>query len=383
MHRRPVPAQLAALCALFWVALSCTPASASSPDATVGVFRGAVGVDAVGAWEAWLGRPAHRVVDFLARESWAKIAAPTWWADGWGASAYRDRMVYSVPMLPDTASTLPGGAAGAYDHHFGQLARLLIARGQGSATIRLGWEFNGGWYRWNAALAPVSFVTYWRRIVSAMRRQPGAAFKFDWCLNLGRGTVAPDKVYPGDAYVDYIGADVYDHGWQPGYQDHTKRWQELVEQPYGLRWHRDFARAHGKPLSFPEWGAVSDPAGHGGGDNPHFIRAMHDWIASNNVAYHSYFEYDTDKPIRLMTGNFPAAAAEFRRLFGPAPTPSNPPRSTPKRPVRPRAKAKRRKCVRRVRWVKTRDGRRRICRKGREPASKKRRGKPRHSASPW
>ncbi|MGH2715428.1 MAG: hypothetical protein ACRDM7_16355, partial [Thermoleophilaceae bacterium] len=65
-------------------------------------------------WEAWLGRPAHRVLDFLARESWEKIAAPVWWVDGWSRSAYRRRLVYSVPMLPETPSTLSAGARGAY-----------------------------------------------------------------------------------------------------------------------------------------------------------------------------------------------------------------------------------------------------------------------------
>jgi Glycosyl hydrolase family 26 len=275
----------------------------------------------VAAWEAWLGRPAYRVLDFLARENWDKIAAPTWWVDNWGRSAYASRVVYSVPMLPDTPSSLAQGATGAYDAHFERLARLLVSRGQGGATIRLGWEFNGDWYRWNAAQDAGAFVAYWRRIVDAMRRQPGAAFKFDWCPNLGRGTIAPDRVYPGDGYVDVVGADVYDHGWMPGYQDPAKRWEELMNQPYGLRWQRDFARAHGKPVSFPEWGLVLHAGGHGGGDNPSFVQRMYEWIAANDVAYHSYFEVDMPGvPIRLMTGRFPNAAAEFKRLFGPPPT---------------------------------------------------------------
>jgi hypothetical protein len=304
---------------LLVVCLAAAPtARAASPATTVGVFRGAVNKSAVAEWEAWLGRPAYRVMDYFARESWDKIAAPSWWVDGWSRSAWRDRIVYSVPMLPDTPSSLAAGARGEYDAHFERLARMLIGRGQGAATIRLGWEFNGEWHRWNAAVDPHAFVIYWRRIVSAMRRQPGAAFRFDWCPNLGRGSIAPDRAYPGDEYVDYVGADVYDHGWAPGYRDPALRWRELVEQPYGLRWQRDFARAHGKRLSFPEWGVVERADGHGGGDNPYFIERMHDWIAANDVAYHVYFEVDMPgAPIRLMTGRFPEAAAAFRRLFGP------------------------------------------------------------------
>jgi len=313
------PRVLPALLAVCLAALATAgPSHAGSPASTVGVFRGAVNTAAVANWEAWLGRPAHRVLDYLARESWDKIAAPSWWVDGWSRSAYSDRVVYSVPMLPDTPSSLAEGARGDYDDHFERLARMLIARRQGAATIRLGWEFNGDWYRWNAAADRSAFVTYWRRVVRAMRRQPGAAFRFDWCPNLGRGSVAPARVYPGDAFVDYIGADVYDHGWAPGYRDPVRRWRELRDQPYGLRWQRDFARAHRKRMSFPEWGLVERADGHGGGDNPYFVKRMHHWIAANNVAYHVYFEVDMPgAPIRLMTGRFPKAAAAFRRLFGP------------------------------------------------------------------
>ena len=38
-----------------------------------------------------------------------------------------------------------------------------------------------------------------------------------------------------------------------------------VKAPFGLEWHRDFARRHGKRMSYPEWG-VGDV-----GDNPFFF----------------------------------------------------------------------------------------------------------------
>jgi hypothetical protein len=309
-------------CALILLVVCLAAAAPAEAAPPAGVFRSAANPAAVARWETWLGRPAHTVLDFLARESWTKISSPTWWVERWSRSPYRDRLVYSVPMLPDTSGTLAAGARGAYDHHFRRLARLLVAHGQGGVRIRLGWEFNGDWHRWNAARHPRAFVAYWRRVVRAMRRQPGAAFRFDWCPNLGRGTIAPSRVYPGDRYVDFIGADVYDHGWRPGYRRPRPRWRELRDQPYGLRWQRDFARAHRKPISFPEWGIVERADGHGGGDNPYFIERMHDWIAANDVAYHNYFEVDMPgAPIRLMTGRFPRAAAEFRRLFGPGAVP--------------------------------------------------------------
>lgn len=346
-------------------------ASASSASGTLGVYRGSGGAERVAEWERWTGRPAYRVLDFLDRASWDKIENPTWWVNSWRDSAYRERVVYSVPMLPDSpgSASLAIGATGAYDEHFARLARLLISRGQAGAAIRLGWEFNGDWYRWNAALDPDAFVTYWRRIVRAMRAQPGAAFKFDWCPNDGKGTIAPDRVYPGDAYVDYVGADVYDHGWSPGYQDPTQRWREIRDQPYGLAWQRQFAGEHGKPTSFPEWAVVR--SAHGGGDSPEFIRRMYDWIESGNVAYSIYFEVDTGAPMRLMTGNFPNATSAFQTLFGapapvpkdaaPAPSPSlpaaQPPAATPKRPAKKKTKRKaRHACARQAKRVRNARG---------------------------
>jgi glycosyl hydrolase family 26 len=304
--------------------LACAgPASAdaAAPAGTIGVFRGATNYEAIRSWEGWLGSPAHRVLDYLAREDWSKIATPYWWVGRWQSSAYRDRLVYSVPMLPDNEGTLAEGATGAYNPHFASLARMLVAGGQGSSTIRLGWEFNGSWYRWSAVRDPTSFAAYWREIVRAMRSVPGARFTFDWSPNLGPNSMNPERAWPGDAYVDYVGADVYDHGWQAGYKEPARRWQELMNEPYGLRWHRDFARAHRKRMTFPEWGLVLRGDGHGGGDDPYFVQRMHDWIAANDVAYAIYFEVDSGAPIRLMTGHFPRAAACFRRLFGPTPVP--------------------------------------------------------------
>ncbi len=111
-----------------------------------------------------------------------------------------------------------------------------------------------------------------------MRSVPGQHFEFDWCPTLGKASVAPDRAYPGDAYVDYVGADVYDNSWIADYRDPVARWNDFVTQPYGLQWQSDFATAHGKPMTFPEWGLSTRSDGHGGGDDPYFIQQMYDWI---------------------------------------------------------------------------------------------------------
>jgi len=301
------------------VAMLCVPgaASAADPSATLGVYVGANKPLKVAQYEQWRGRPVARVLDFLADDDWSKIAWPTWWTNGWAASPYKDRLVYSVPMLPRYTGTMQQGATGAYNWNFVELAKTLRKSGQPTAVIRLGWEFNGSWYRWAAGPNPQAYIRYYRQIVTAMRSVTGTAFTFDWSATMGPSAMPADAAYPGDAYVDTIGLDVYDQYWGPNPTDPEARWNSYVSMPYGLAWHRDFAAAHGKPMSFPEWGVIIRSDGHGGGDSPTFIQHMRDWIAANNVAYSMYFEYATTaNKSALMTGMFSQSAAKFLQLFG-------------------------------------------------------------------
>lgn len=297
----------------FLVALGIAAPSAGAAD--LGVYAGAANPAGVNAWGDWLDRQPTYAIDFLASNTWNEISDPIWWLHGWQGSGHH--VVYSVPMVPSDGSTLAAGATGAYDHHFTRLAQNLVAYGFDNATIRLGWEFNGDWFAWTASADSAAFVTYWQRIVTAMRAVDGAGFRFDWNPIAG-GNFPVEAAYPGDEWVDVIGLDVYDQGWWAGWQDPVQRWNELLTQPYGLQWHRDFALAHGKPISFPEFGLSDSPAHHGGGDAPYFVEQMYDWIGLNKdiVEYYAYFEFAG--PIgnsALMSESFPVASARFQELF--------------------------------------------------------------------
>jgi hypothetical protein len=44
---------------------------------------------------------------------------------------------------------------------------------------------------------------------------------------------------------------------------------------------------------------------------------MIDWIASNNVAYHNYWDYQADDyDAKLSNGRLPAAGALYRSAYG-------------------------------------------------------------------
>lgn len=310
--------------ALVVLGLGAAPAS----GAALGVYVGAANPAGVNAFGDWLDREPTYAVDFLADNTWSEIADPIWWLNGWQGSPYH--VVFSVPMLPRDGSTLAQGAAGSYDHHFAQLAENLVAYGYGDATIRLGWEMNGNWFAWAGSTDPAAYIAYWQRIVDAMRAIDGSSFRFDWNPIAG-GDYPADALYPGDAWVDIVGLDVYDTGWWVGWEDPVNRWAELVYKPYGLAWHRDFAAAHGKPISFPEFGLSDSAPHHGGGDNAYFVEQMYEWIGLNkeNVEYYAYFEFaGTLGNSALMSGSFPVASARFRALFSvdpPAINPASPP----------------------------------------------------------
>jgi hypothetical protein len=294
---------------------SLDDAARALPLTDLGVYRGAADPEGVAEFGRWLGRDPTWALDYLPATSWKTIGDPSWIARRWSASPYK--VVYSVPLLPDSGpATLERGAAGAYDHHFRRLARGLVEAGEGDAVVRLGWEFNGHWMRWAAAGQEAAFVEYWRNIVDAMRSVEGSSFVFDWCPSAGPNEAQAEEVYPGDAYVDVIGLDVYDLSADTSLSP-AERWELLMTQAYGLEWHRRFAAGHGKPMSYPEWGLWPADDG-GGGDSPYFIEQMHRWTATNNIVYQMYFDYDGSDGVRHALSNpeYENAAARYRELFG-------------------------------------------------------------------
>ena len=285
----------------------------------LGVFRGSGKPDQVAAYEDWLGKPVAYTVDFIGRASanasdpWDKIDNPAWVCNQWRGRS--SRLVLSAAMLPNKNFSLAAGARGDYDSHWRLFGQTMVARGCQNAVIRLGWEFNGKFFPWAAGGKEASFAAYWRRIVNTLRNIPGQQFLFDWCPLAGVENADVEAAWPGGDYVDFIGLDAYDtaNSWMT---NPAERWAFQLKRSYGLDWLDKFAAEMKKPMSFPEWGiTVRDRDDLGGGDNPHYITRMVEWISNHNVAYASYFEVDAaEADHRLMTSQFPKASAEYRRL---------------------------------------------------------------------
>jgi hypothetical protein len=312
------------------------------------------------ATAAWLYRSKLFAFDMGGYASWSYIEGTTTQLDAakaWLASHPGGTYCYTVCLLPGYQSTpasgtsLANGAAGLYDSHFVTLAGKLVSRGLANNTIvRLGHEFNGDWYPWKVrnATDAASYAAYWRKVVTAMRAVPGAEnLKFEWCGIARVWTSYPiADAYPGDAYVDYIGVDVYDkcsaaNTYEAPYPDGLTPAQLLTRRntAWGYisgtlnnnmgAW-RNFAASRGKPFTIPEWGVSVNTSG--GKDNPVFIQKMYEYIhePDNNVHYHSYFDVQAGDGHHQLTQlpnggptEFPQAAAMFRQMFAVKPFPLN------------------------------------------------------------
>jgi Glycosyl hydrolase family 26 len=295
---------------------------AQAGTAEVAVYMGWRDTGGIDTFANWLGRPvwAHDFLDH--RQGWGVIADPraqlaAW--DDWVAQDDQRRLVLSVPLLTEsTAGDFAGGARGAYDRHFTQLAESLVAHGLDDTVIRLGWEFNGNTFPWAVSAGQVGdYKRFWNRVVKAMRGVEGAHFAFDWCPNITLDATGLPfaQLYPGDDTVDIIGLGFYDYYWDHPSASPEDRWAWLRDSDNGLADHRDFAAAHDKPTSFPEYGLwEAGTRVGGGGDDPYFVRQFAAWVASNNVAYHGYNNVDATADHRLTS--YPRSRQAFLDAFG-------------------------------------------------------------------
>jgi len=318
------------------------------------------------AYGPWLNRTNIWAEDFLPTNAWDQVEGQQWDLGTWQWWIKKNpgrHLILTPPMLaggwdgkgPSTGPaahvpvSLEEGAKGTYNIYYQHLAKNLVKYGLVDVTfLRIGHEFNGSWYSWRVSNAKQAeaYAAYFKQIVTTMRAVPGAEnLKFVWNpAMMPWWPYDPEKAWPGDDVVDYIGVDVYDQSWSPnnypipaGASDADKLarrkrvWDNETnsEQAKGLPYWVKFAAKHGnKPLCIPEWGACIRQDKHGGGDSAFFIEQMYKFIykPANNVYFECYFDVsagdgdhrlvpETDKNKPPQETKLPEAAAKYKELF--------------------------------------------------------------------
>ncbi|MER5445901.1 glycosyl hydrolase [Streptomyces sp. NPDC002764] len=310
------------------------PAVQPQPDTPAfGAFldSGAQGIVRMAELSTWLGGADLRVGHtYLPGNHWSDIEGAPGFLDVWAdwRTERADRMlVLNVPMLDrnedgvsdaEVVRLLRLGAVGTFDGHFRALAERLVELKVPDTVIVLGWEMNGVTYTSRCGPDPEAWKKYWNRIVTTMRSVPGQKFRFDFAPTRGRDAIPWTQCYPGDDTVDIIGMDSYD-------QPSGLSFDEQVKEPYGLQQHVDFAKAHGKPISYPEWGLFRN------GDNAEYMKRMLAWMDEHKPLYNTLTDYCPHGVFEC--GENPRSSAVYRSvLFGrtdeasppPTPEPTNP-----------------------------------------------------------
>lgn len=100
------------------------------------------------------------------------------------------------------------------------------------------------------------YVAAWRRIVNLFREQQADNVDFMWITrhNIYGATVqagfpTADQIYPGDDYIDWIAADVYNFAFRSGGDFDWRPLSDVASEFY------EWGSQRPKPLAFGEWGS--------------------------------------------------------------------------------------------------------------------------------
>lgn len=327
---RPTPARWwrVAAAAVSLLVAGCSDASASEGE--VGVYVGFNQGDRLLQLEEDLGEPIDVVVTMADTRS-ADAMLSSVHGQFVDADAYlpglSDRLdvVVSVPLAfgpggmalteegrVEIGANLEAVAGGRYDDDYRLVGEYLVDAGFDDAIIRLGHEFDGDWAPYSARSNAEGYVAAFRHVHDVLSAV-SPEFRFEWTAMVDSFVKFGPPAYPGDDVVDLIGIDVY---WREPEPITDATWARRYESV--LQAHADFARDHGKAVSYPEWGRSL-------ADETRFVDLMHEWFSElpesgpGSLEYQAYFNevgltedrfypYDLDK--------LPNVKSRYIELFG-------------------------------------------------------------------
>jgi beta-mannanase len=145
--------------------------------------------------------------------------------------------------------TLKTIVEGKHDAYIRQWARSAAAWGK-PFYLRFAPEMNGDWRPWSAGVngnTSAEFVSAWRKVYSIFRREGATNARWVWSpISQYEGSTPFKELYPGDAYVDWVGLDGYNWGTTQSWS----RWQRFTE--IFSKSYVTLTRMTRKPMMIPE-----------------------------------------------------------------------------------------------------------------------------------
>lgn len=152
------------------------------------------------------------------------------------------------------------------------------------------------------------YIAAYRRVVDVFRARGATNVLFTWQMTAWSFRAkASDrrhaaKWYPGNAYVDVVGADAYNwYTCGPG----TGKWREFstLADPVLA-----FARARGKQAAFPEFGSISHP------NRAAWLAGVHRYVVANKASVQALFYFHRPSTVKSYAAcRWPlSTAAEFK-----------------------------------------------------------------------
>jgi Glycosyl hydrolase family 26/PASTA domain len=235
----------------------------------------------------WAGWQANNSQQLLPFSNWSTLIAEVRGVTDAHSLLYLDWTLTSTTAQNDGVTTKEI-ASGSLDGYIRQYARDLKSFGDPVLIRLFGGEFNGSWWwgqspRANPNLTTADFVAAWRRVVDIFRQVGASNVSFAWIAN----DYPPDAVpwvdpdiaayYPGDAYVDWVGADIEDFS--------APSWLDPIYA---------FATTHGKPFFLAEFGIRFDGSTLTPAQDQAWLGAMFDYFESHpDIKAINYFNYNS------------------------------------------------------------------------------------------
>jgi beta-mannanase len=205
------------------------------------------------------------------------------------------------PWITHELGTLEAIASGSYESYVRNF--LQAAKDWGKPLfLRFAHEMNGNWYPWCGN--PDAYKLAWIYICNLKKELKADNVSLVWCPN---NTNLPDApwnnpaaYYPGDDYVDWIGMDGYNWGYE--------RWQSfdsVFSSVYGA-----LTALTSKPLMIGEFGAAEQA-----GSKADWITNAFAKIKSNYPRVKLFCWFNINKERDWRVDSSPSAEAAFRNAL--------------------------------------------------------------------